>query len=33
MYLNVEGNILNGVSVPAYSAKSIPDSKMLKNEN
>ena len=27
MYLNVKGNILNGISVPSYSAKSIPDMK------
>ncbi len=27
MYLSVSGNILNGISVPAYSAKSMPDVK------
>ncbi|SVB42133.1 uncharacterized protein METZ01_LOCUS194987, partial [marine metagenome] len=27
MYMNVEGNILNGISVPSYSAKSMPDLK------
>ena len=25
MYLNVRGNILNGISVPSYSAKSVPE--------
>ena len=27
MYMNVKGNILNGISVPSYSAKSMPDMK------
>ena len=27
MYMSVSGNILNGVSVPSYSAKSMPDLK------
>ena len=30
MYMSVSGNILNGISVPSYSAKSMPD---LKTEN
>ena len=27
MYMNVKGNILNGISIPSYSAKSMPDLK------
>ena len=25
MYMNVEGNILNGISIPSFNAKSMPD--------
>jgi hypothetical protein len=27
MYMSVSGNVLNGISVPAYNAKSMPDQK------
>ena len=27
MYMSVSGNVLNGISIPAYNAKSMPDQK------
>ena len=33
IYMNVRGNILNGISVPSYSAKSIPNMKEGASDN